>query len=204
MPIYINKNGQQSGPYEDHVVIDQLLSGHLSPNDLGIRHGDASWQKLGDMFPDIAAVAQAPAAAYNPIGNPAPANVVASPAPAARKGGCLKAGLIGVGLLLLLLGIASAAGSRFIPSTSCDLAKADEERIDKLERDIEKAKSDFDYDEIGPKALELQEATAGYEVSKRYCDNDKFRDNMIGVAGGVMAFIGFLMTVIGLFVGRRK
>jgi len=25
MPIYINKNGQQSGPYEDHVVIDQVL-----------------------------------------------------------------------------------------------------------------------------------------------------------------------------------
>ena len=28
MPIYINKNGQQAGPYEDHVVIDQLRSGH--------------------------------------------------------------------------------------------------------------------------------------------------------------------------------
>ena len=206
MPIYINKNGQQSGPYEDHIVIDQLRSGVLSRDDMGIRHGDRSWQKLGDMFPNAVDEPRTGfAASSSPIGTAAPAGDIASAAAVTKSGGgCLKYGLIGAGLLLLVLGIAAAAGSRFIPSTSCDLAKSDEERIDKLRRDIEKAKSDFDFDQIGPKSVELREATTGYEISKKYCDNDKFRDNMIGIGGGVVAFVGLLMAVVGLFVGRRK
>ena len=205
MPIYINKNGQQTGPYEDHIVIDQLRNGTLASEDLAIRHGDASWQKLGDMFPDVASRrAETPPISIPPPVSTAGSDVLQSAVPPPKKGGCLKGSLIGAGLLFLLLGIAAAAGSRFIPSTSCDLAKSDEERIDKLERDIEKAKRDFKYDVIGPKSIELEAATAGYEVSKRYCDNDKFRDNMIGIAGGVVAVVGLLMAVVGLFVGRRK
>lgn len=203
MPIYVNKNNQQLGPFEDHDVIDQLRIGQLSPTDLGIRQGDSAWEKLGDMFPGVGATSYT----EPPVGAKAAANVgdaTASAVPTAKKGGCLKAGLIGTGLLLLLLGIAVAAGSRFIPSTSCDLAKADAEKIDKLESDIEKAKSDFKYDRVGPLQRELDSTLAGASVSERYCDNDKFRDNMIGIAGGVVGFIGLLMAVIGLFVGRRK
>jgi hypothetical protein len=55
MPIYVNKNGQQSGPYEEHVVIDQLSNGSLSPNDLAIRHGDPGWKPLGELFPGFGA-----------------------------------------------------------------------------------------------------------------------------------------------------
>jgi GYF domain 2 len=201
MPIYINKNNQQSGPYEDHVVLDQLRTGVLSPNDMGIRHGEANWQRLGDMFPDASPRATP---SFTPPIAATTAGVSSSAPPAAKKGGCFKAGLIGAGLLMLLLGIAMAGGSRFIPSTSCDLAQSDKDKIDRLNRDIEKAKSDFKYDRIGPLTIELKEAMAGYEVSQTYCDGDRTRDNLIGIAGGVMAFIGFLMAVIGLFVGRRK
>ena len=202
MPIYINKSGQQSGPYEDHIVIDQLRSGMLSPDDLAIRHGDAAWQRLGEMFPGVAAEraeAAAPVFVAGSAGTP-----TASVVPAAKKGGCLKGGLIGLGLLLLVLGIATAVGGQFIPSTSCDLADADARKIDKLRSDIEKAKSDFKYDRIGPLQLELNETLAGAEASQRYCDDDKFRNNAISVAGGTLAFVGFLMAVVGLFVGRRK
>ncbi len=204
MPIYINKNGHQSGPYEDHIVIDQLRNGAVSPNDMAIRHGDATWQKLGDMFPEIGAQSPAAASAFTPTSSAPAGKTAAQVNPAPKKGGCLKGGLIGTGLILLLLGVAVAAGSRFIPSTSCDLAKADEEKINKLEREIEKAKSDFKYDRIGPLATELKEVTAGYEVSRKYCDNDKSRDDMIGIAGAVIAFLGLLAAVVGLFVGRRK
>ena len=204
MPIYINKDNQQSGPYEDHVVIDQLRSGMLSPNDMAIRHGEASWQSLGEMFPGVAA---APAAEPGVASKAAAyaSEATASAVPSAKKGGgCLKAGLIGTGLLLLVLGIAAAAGSRFIPSTSCDLAESDAEKIGKLQRDIEKAKSDMKYDRVAPLQRELDSTLSGAIVSQQYCNNDKFRDNIIGVSGGVVAFIGLLMAVIGLFVGRRK
>ena len=204
MPVYVNKNGQQSGPYEDHVIIDQLRNGLLSESDLGIRHGDSAWRSLGEMFPNIATQPSTSASGYTQPSPAAAPGTTASATSPARKGGCLKWGLLGTGLMLLVLGIAVAAGSRFIPSTSCNLAKADEERIDKLERDIEKAKSDFKYDRIGPLAIELEEATAGYDVSKKYCDDDKFRDDMIGIAGAVMAFLGLLMAVVGLFVGRGR
>ena len=53
MPIYISKNNQQTGPYEEHIVIDQLRSGLLSPDDLGIRPGDPSWSRLAELFPGI-------------------------------------------------------------------------------------------------------------------------------------------------------
>ena len=56
MPIFIHRNGQQSGPYEKHIIIDQLRNGQLSPDDMGIRQGEKDWQKLRVMFPDAAPV----------------------------------------------------------------------------------------------------------------------------------------------------
>ena len=195
MPIYINKDGQQSGPYEDHVVIDQLNSGSLSPNDLGIKHGGTSWQRLGDMFPGVGV------AEPKPVANEAEA---ASTAPAPKKGGCLKFGLIGTGLLFLLLGVSIAVGSRFIPSVSCNLAEEDAHKIDKLRSDLDKATKEGKFDRIGPLQLELNQDLSGAAASQKNCNDDKFRDNIIGVAGGVLGAIGFLMALIGLFVGRRR
>jgi hypothetical protein len=58
--IYIYKNDQQSGPYEEHIVLEQLKSGVLSPNDLAVRHGETRWQPLSDMFPETIAAAPLP------------------------------------------------------------------------------------------------------------------------------------------------
>src|SRR5215213_1986369 len=166
MPIYINKNGQQSGPYEDNVVLDQLRSGALSPNDMAIRHGDQAWQKLGDMFPGSGKVESASPR----VAAPADAAIGASPVTAAvsptpKKGGCLKGALIGVGLLFVVLGIAIAVGSRFIPSVSCDMAESDHQRIEKLRSDLDKATKDGKFDKIGPLQLELNQELSGAEVS---------------------------------------
>ena len=56
MPIYIHKNNQQSGPYEEHLILDQLKSGLLRPDDMAIRQGDSQWQPLRTMFPQVANV----------------------------------------------------------------------------------------------------------------------------------------------------
>jgi hypothetical protein len=51
--IYIYKNNKQSGPYEEHLVLDQLKSGLLSPEDMAVRHGESTWQSLRTMFPQV-------------------------------------------------------------------------------------------------------------------------------------------------------
>lgn len=63
MQIYISKNKQQLGPFEEAKVLEMLRSGELSADDLAIRRGDNEWQKLGNFFPDAGAPARAAAAA---------------------------------------------------------------------------------------------------------------------------------------------
>jgi hypothetical protein len=57
MQIYINKNGQQLGPFEESAVLQMFNSGQLSQNDLGIKHGGNQWSSLKDMFPNVVQVA---------------------------------------------------------------------------------------------------------------------------------------------------
>jgi hypothetical protein len=197
MAIYISKNNQQFGPYEEHVVLDQLRNGSLSSDDMAIRQGDASWQRLGDMFPNVV---------REPVAASSTASAASSdPAQSAKKGsGCLKFGLLGTGLLLLLLGIATAIGGQFIPSTSCDLLKSDEEKIDKLRRDLDRARNDGKYDRISSLEYEINAETAGAAASRKYCNDDKMRNNIVSGAGGVVGFIGLLMAIVSLFIKRKK
>ncbi len=202
MSIYVTKDNQQSGPYEDHVIIDQLKSGMLSLSDLGIRQGETSWQSLGEMFPGVdsgrSTATSAPPLSVGDGSTPTPAP------PAAKKGGCLKAGLIATGLVFLLLGIGAAAGSRFIPSVSCDLVESDAREIEKLRSDLDKATKNSDSDEVRTIQFMLNQELSGARASQENCDQDKLRDNIIAVVGSGFAAVGFLFAVIGFFVGRRK
>jgi hypothetical protein len=51
MPIYIYKNNQQYGPYEDAAVLDWLRTGRCSLDDLACREGMNQWQPLKILFP---------------------------------------------------------------------------------------------------------------------------------------------------------
>lgn len=59
MQIYILKNNEQLGPYEESNVLDMLETGDLLPDDLAIQHGDKGWQKLRDYYPDAGKAAPA-------------------------------------------------------------------------------------------------------------------------------------------------
>jgi hypothetical protein len=130
MSIYISKNNQQFGPFEESKVLELLNSGQLSPDDFGIRQGSNQWQKLGEMFsgagrqainqPPVAQPVNKPQVAQ-PVNQPATAQPVSQPQPAqavnhsaavqaapkkSRKGlliGCLGILLFG-GLVLAVLG----------------------------------------------------------------------------------------------------
>ena len=107
MPMYINKNGQQLGPFEENAVFQMLQSGQLSPNDLGIRQGQNQWSPLSVLFPQI----------VKPFNNmPLPINkpVVSPPTPIKSGGSNLLAfvllglggffviGIVGLAAVLIL------------------------------------------------------------------------------------------------------
>ncbi len=46
MSIYLYKNNQRVGPYEEAAVREWVQNGQLSPNDLAIREGEADWASL--------------------------------------------------------------------------------------------------------------------------------------------------------------
>jgi len=50
MSTYINKNGQQSGPFSDEQIVEGLKNNIYSPNDLCWREGWEAWKKLGNVY----------------------------------------------------------------------------------------------------------------------------------------------------------
>lgn len=57
MAIYIYKNNQQTGPFEEGKVVDWLKEGKLSAEDLGCRTGSDEWQALKVLFPQAVPIA---------------------------------------------------------------------------------------------------------------------------------------------------
>jgi hypothetical protein len=96
--IYINRNGQQLGPFDENAVLQMLNGGQLSPNDLGIRHGESQWQPLGKLFPEInrmPGIAANPPNVQNNLQTPVP------PKKSAASKGCIFS-LLGFGVLLFI------------------------------------------------------------------------------------------------------
>lgn len=54
MGTYVNKNGQQEGPFEDAEILGRLSEGFLSGTDLGWRDGMAEWIPLHTLYPEHA------------------------------------------------------------------------------------------------------------------------------------------------------
>jgi len=68
MEIWIGRDGERHGPYQEDDVRQWLRSGQLSPADLAWYEGLADWQPLSVLFPDM--VAAPPPAATNPYAAP--------------------------------------------------------------------------------------------------------------------------------------
>lgn len=68
MEIWIGRDGERHGPYQEDDVRQWLRSGQVSPADLAWYEGLADWQPLSVLFPDMAAAP--PPAASNPYAAP--------------------------------------------------------------------------------------------------------------------------------------
>ncbi len=60
MPIYINRNNEQLGPFEEVAVVGMLHSGQLSQNDRLIRQGETEWKSIAQFFPQLAGTGSKP------------------------------------------------------------------------------------------------------------------------------------------------
>lgn len=105
MSVYIFKNNQQSGPFEESQVLEWLASGKLSPNDMAIRQGDAQWQPLILLFSSVSRKQSMGSLNSFQVGGSGfqPANQQRGKSNGARKllltlGGLLAIGIIGLGI----------------------------------------------------------------------------------------------------------
>jgi|SRR5580765_6139023 len=194
MAIYLNKNGQQSGPFDDDVVRSQLQSGQLSPSDMAIRQGDATWQTLGVLFPDVVRPSAAPAA----VGNV----VAAEPA---KSGGCrvvLGVTMLVVGLMMTVGGAGFAATVPFVYSMPlCPIAEEDYAKLDGLKKKYDAAKNTPDEYSV---EFELKEAIDSYDSSSRLCAKERGTRQLFIIGGVVVAIVGFFTAIIGFFLRRVR
>lgn len=65
MEVWIGRNGERHGPYQEEQVRDWLRSGQLSPDDLAWYDGLADWRPLSLLFPQ-----EQPVPAPSPYGPP--------------------------------------------------------------------------------------------------------------------------------------
>ncbi|WP_233840094.1 RDD family protein [Dyella sp. 2HG41-7] len=65
MEVWIGRQGERHGPYQEQQIKDWLRSGQLSTDDLGWYDGLADWQPLSVLFPQ-----DKPAPAASPYGPP--------------------------------------------------------------------------------------------------------------------------------------
>jgi uncharacterized RDD family membrane protein YckC len=84
MEVWIGREGERYGPYQEEDVRQWLRSGQVSRDDLGWREGLADWQPLSALFPDIEAAP--PSAVPPPMGAP-PSAAAPAAAPASAEAG---------------------------------------------------------------------------------------------------------------------
>lgn len=115
MSIYIHKNNQQSGPFEEAKVLEWLKNGQLSNEDLACREGASDWQPLRILFPQTSQVSTP---------NFPSANVqsrMAEETPSYRKTTFQKIVFGGIFVLLILAFVASLVYFKNMMGSSGDL-----------------------------------------------------------------------------------
>ncbi len=111
MQIYINRNGQQLGAFEESKVIEMLRNGQLSPNDFCIKPGENQWKTLGSIYPN-ATNAFSP----TPVFDPQPQNY-SKPAPRKKSSVGLVIGLLAI-VGIFFLGIIGLGAFFFFGTSS--------------------------------------------------------------------------------------
>lgn len=204
MAIYINRNNQQSGPFEEGVVIAQLQNGELSPDDLAIRQGDSQWQPLRIMFPNVEkgteTQSQIPSAAPNhqPSGENFAVHKTVK-----TGGGCrrvLSTILLILGILLTIGGFGLAIFNRVMPDhILCREADQLQKEVEQLTKDRDSARGTPRDADVSRK---LVEKTNSWHLKIQSCSDMESYYLWWFVAFLAAGGLGFIFALVG-FLARR-
>jgi hypothetical protein len=206
MQLYVFRNNQQLGPFEENAVLDQLRSGRLSPDDLGIREGETDWSRLGDIFAGRMQFNE-PAAGSAPPVQAAGQAAFASPSSAAPKaaGGCRRPlgwAILIIGLLVFLGGAAVAVATPYGYSTmTCDVADEKMAKIDELKKKYDEAKGTPAQPAL---EAELRRELESVSMWNESCGRERSTKRMFQIGSIAVAVVGFVMALIGFFVRRVR
>jgi hypothetical protein len=203
MKLYIYRNGQQTGPLDENDVLEQLRTGRVSPDDLGIREGESNWVRLGDIFAGRFHMHEPPPS-FAPPQNAASGAAGMAAVPKA-SGGCRKP--LGwavpiIGLLMFLVGGLVAVATPYGYATmTCDTADEKKVKVDDLMKKHEAAKGRPD--EIAVR-VELERELESYKLWNESCGRELSTKRMFQVGSIAVALFGFLLFVIGFFIRRVR
>ena len=205
MQLYIYKNNEQTGPFDEEAVLDQLRTGRLSPDDLGIAQGQTAWTRLGDIFAGRIPEASAFGSVPLPVQGGAAQNFAPAPGPKASAGGCrLTLGwlMLSLGLLMFLGGLGLAIVTPFVYTMPlCPIAEADYAKIEELKKKYDAA--DDESEKIGIQ-IDFEQAIDDYDSSSRMCAEERGTRQLFIIGSSAVAVVGFLMAIIGFFVRRVR
>ena len=206
MQLFVYKNNQQLGPFDENAVLDQLRNGQLSPDDLGIREGETNWTRLGDIFAGRLQFNEPPAPAFTPPVQ-AGGQAFSTPVATAPKsgGGCRKAAgwtILSIGILMFTIGgIVAIATPLAYTTPLCPIADQDKADIDKLLQEYQRVKGTPEEYSV---KFQLDQKMKGYESSSALCANELSTKRLFQFGGIGAAVVGFFMVVIGFFIQRVR
>lgn len=104
MLIYIYKNNQQLGPFEEGKILEWLAAGQLSYDDLAVRKGGTKWEPLRSLLTAVQNPAVSPQSFSQSVAAP-----VAAGNPVAKKGGKVFLFVMLSTILMLFAGLVGSA-----------------------------------------------------------------------------------------------
>lgn len=203
MQLYIYRNGQQMGPFDENDVLERLRNRSLSPEDLGIRVGESNWSRLGDIFAGRLPSPE-PVTSFSPPQAAGQAFVSPGATPKAT-GGCRKPLgwiVLIVGLLMFLGGGLVAVATPFGYSTmSCDVADQKSAKVEELKKKYDAAKGRPDEFAI---RVEFEQELNSFRLWNEGCSRERSTKRMFQVGSIAVALFGFLLFVVGFFIRRVR
>lgn len=185
MQIYISKNNQQLGPFEEAKVLEMLQSGQLSPNDPAVPRGGNQWQPLSVLLPT-----------FNFIGTPFAGFNVPPTAFEASK----KVRSKGLSVFILVLGIlVFLGGAAFTVNRHTGFSNMACKEAERLLTETRQAREEFEFNKTEENLKKFESKRSSGRSWAVSCDTSTSAHRFWMASGIITAIVGLIITIVGFF-----